>query len=73
MNLLKVKCNYKDSLQVCRGDGKVQDQIVVDYGHEHYDILYLCTACADYVCQDGARLGYSVHRYKMEKHEAKEN
>ena len=54
---LKMKCDYVNSLQVCRGNGIARCSVTVFYDEKDFDMLNLCNECSKYVLQDAERLG----------------
>lgn len=53
-----MKCDYKNSLQVCRGDAVAGFHVTVFYTNGERDDLALCTECTKYVTADARRCGY---------------
>jgi len=53
-----MKCDYKNSLQVCRGDGKATQNVIVVYNPVADERLALCNDCTDYVGLDAKKSGY---------------
>ena len=53
-----MKCDYKNSLQVCRGDAKVTYHVTVFYGNQKQEDLNLCTECTKFVTADARQSGY---------------
>lgn len=60
------KCNYKDSLRGCIGNGLVSKQVVVHYNLREYDNLYLCEGCAKVVVEDAPKNGFSPYIFESE-------
>ena len=52
-----MKCDYKDSLQVCRGDAVVGYRVTVFYKDGTREELKLCSECMLYVTQDARKNG----------------
>ena len=53
-----MKCNYKNSLQVCRGDGQAHFHVTVFYKNGERDDLMLCVECTKYVTSDAREHGH---------------
>lgn len=53
-----MRCDYKNSLQVCRGDAVATFMVTVFYKDNSLDKLFLCTECTKYVTADARRCGY---------------
>ena len=72
MNLSKIKCNYKDSLMGCKGDGKVVVQLIIHYDLSSFDFdnLFLCKACGDFVYENALNCGYGVLKSTLETGDA---
>lgn len=54
-----MRCDYKNSLQVCQGDDSEAGFLVtVSYKNGTFDKLFLCTECTKYVTRDARRCGF---------------
>lgn len=55
-----MKCDYKNSLQVCRGDANAEAKFKVTlfYHREETDVLFLCVDCTKYVTVDASKYDY---------------
>ena len=54
-----MRCDYKNSLQVCRGaDEKAEFTVKVVYKDGSADTLFLCIECTKYVLADARRCRY---------------
>jgi len=55
-----MRCNYKNSLQVCRGGDDIEARFLVTvfYKDGTLDKLFLCTECTKYVTSDARRYRY---------------
>jgi hypothetical protein len=42
-----MKCDYKNSLQVCMGDAKAVKELTITYPDGGIDVLRLCKTCAE--------------------------
>ena len=47
-----MKCDYKNSLQVCRGDANARYHVTVFYADNSKEQLVLCLGCTLYVVSD---------------------
>lgn len=61
------KCEYKDTLRGCIGNGVIENQVIVHYTLREYDNLFLCKACKDRLVQEATKDGFRPY-----VHEAKE-
>jgi len=50
-----MKCDYKNSLQVCRGDAIGEFHVTVLYKNGGRDDLVLCIECTKYVIADASK------------------
>ena len=52
-----MKCDYKNSLQVCRGDSDARYHVTVFYTDNTKEQLVLCLDCTQYVVSDASHIG----------------
>ena len=61
-----MKCEYKDTLQVCRGDGVAVYAVKVFYKDDNgEELLHLCKACMQYVTEDALMFGHTFGVIKL--------
>ena len=53
-----MKCEFKNTLQVCLGNGKVSHEVLVVYPDNTSDKFYLCRKCTDEIVIRANRYGY---------------